>query len=311
MRRHKRGEEGVVLVIWAVALTALVGFLALAVNLGNLVQSGQNVQNAADAAAVSGATILGATWPQAGPSLTSTISIPTHDNGKPQYHCDVQLTECSGGGPDPYVWLDGYYDNWWGFYSYYVYQDGWWERIVPNQPSSGEVQDGQPLLQELHNDGWQCTGGWPDNQGWDWWQNNWQWCTQISNWWNSWGQTPSSGSITSDAFGLEAVDQAAHNLESLVEHDYGVDATWSACSDSPPAEGFSFVAWGPTDWGLDCIAYKVSNDGVTLWVDVDASAGPSFVENDGGTTLQGAAWAGWDKSTGRAELCSAQGANCT
>ncbi len=47
----ERDERGVILVFWVLSLTALLGFLALAINLGNLVQSNDNVQNAADSAA--------------------------------------------------------------------------------------------------------------------------------------------------------------------------------------------------------------------------------------------------------------------
>lgn len=54
-RPRRRDERGVVLVLWTVALTALLGFVAMALDLGNLVQSGTNVQDAADAAALAGA----------------------------------------------------------------------------------------------------------------------------------------------------------------------------------------------------------------------------------------------------------------
>ena len=59
-RRHtlcqcSKEEDGVILVFWAVSLVALVGFLALVLNIGNLLQSSDNVQNAADSAAVFGA----------------------------------------------------------------------------------------------------------------------------------------------------------------------------------------------------------------------------------------------------------------
>jgi hypothetical protein len=54
--QRSKQEEGVILVFWAVSLAALVGFLALVLNIGNLLQSSDNVQNAADSAAISGAT---------------------------------------------------------------------------------------------------------------------------------------------------------------------------------------------------------------------------------------------------------------
>ena len=58
--RHEtpRSEEGAVLVIFAISFTALLGFAALAVDLGNIAQNHLNTQNAADAAALAGVTSL-------------------------------------------------------------------------------------------------------------------------------------------------------------------------------------------------------------------------------------------------------------
>ncbi len=53
-----RSEEGAVLVIFAISFSALLGFAALAVDLGNTAQSHLNTQNAADAAALAGVTAL-------------------------------------------------------------------------------------------------------------------------------------------------------------------------------------------------------------------------------------------------------------
>src|SRR5665213_1006078 len=53
-----RSEVGAVLVIFAISFTALLGFAALAIDLGNTAQSHLNTQNAADAAALAGMTVL-------------------------------------------------------------------------------------------------------------------------------------------------------------------------------------------------------------------------------------------------------------
>ncbi len=53
-----RSEEGAILVIFAISFTALLGFAALAIDLGNTAQSHLNTQNAADAAALAGVTAL-------------------------------------------------------------------------------------------------------------------------------------------------------------------------------------------------------------------------------------------------------------
>lgn len=52
-------DDGVILIIWTMALTALLGFVALALAAGDYVQSNGNTQNAADAAALAAATVVG------------------------------------------------------------------------------------------------------------------------------------------------------------------------------------------------------------------------------------------------------------
>jgi uncharacterized membrane protein len=49
--RH-RGDEGVYLVIWAVAIVCILHFAALAIDLGNIAQTKQHAQNSADWAAL-------------------------------------------------------------------------------------------------------------------------------------------------------------------------------------------------------------------------------------------------------------------
>jgi Flp pilus assembly protein TadG len=57
-RETSRSEDGAILVIFAISFSALLGFAALAVDLGNTAQSHLNTQNAADAAALAGVTAL-------------------------------------------------------------------------------------------------------------------------------------------------------------------------------------------------------------------------------------------------------------
>lgn len=56
--RGPKQEDGVILVLWVVSLTAMLGFVALALDLGNDVQAATNIQNVADAAAIAGASQL-------------------------------------------------------------------------------------------------------------------------------------------------------------------------------------------------------------------------------------------------------------
>lgn len=55
---ERRGERGQVLVIAALMMTALMGFLALVIDVGNAYAQRRLMQNAADAAAVAGARVL-------------------------------------------------------------------------------------------------------------------------------------------------------------------------------------------------------------------------------------------------------------
>lgn len=64
--RHRKGEEGVILVLWTAGLTAIAGFLALAIDYGYGVQASSNIQTAANAAALAAASVLAGDTPQAG-----------------------------------------------------------------------------------------------------------------------------------------------------------------------------------------------------------------------------------------------------
>ncbi len=85
LRRLGRGarragdEKGAILIIWAVALTALAGFLALAVDAGNLVQNNTNFQNGADAAALSAAADIRADTGTDAVSLSNAERAATTD----------------------------------------------------------------------------------------------------------------------------------------------------------------------------------------------------------------------------------------
>jgi hypothetical protein len=68
VRSRSTDDNGFVLVLWALALTALAAFFTFAITLGNLVQSGADVQGAADALALAGTQSSGTgIW---GPSST-------------------------------------------------------------------------------------------------------------------------------------------------------------------------------------------------------------------------------------------------
>jgi len=89
--RHEtpRSEEGAVLVIFAISFTVLLGFAALAVDLGNIAQSHLNTQNAADAAALAGVTAL-----QNGAVVTSAIT-PVEAVAQTYFVASISWNACS------------------------------------------------------------------------------------------------------------------------------------------------------------------------------------------------------------------------
>lgn len=68
--QHRSDESGVIAVLTAIGATALLACVALAMNLGNIAQTHQHAQSAVDAAALSGADLLGQ-----GESPTSVVPV--------------------------------------------------------------------------------------------------------------------------------------------------------------------------------------------------------------------------------------------
>lgn len=74
-RRRARGDDGVILVMAAVTLVALLGFAALVIDLGNVYQVRRQAQNTADAAALAGGQDL----PQ-GADVVATVKAYAEEN---------------------------------------------------------------------------------------------------------------------------------------------------------------------------------------------------------------------------------------
>ncbi len=95
--------------IWVLCLSLLAALLLGVITLGNLLQSTDNAQNAADAAALAGENLLG---PQGGNLVIGSIFIPENDR------CDIDsqrvVTRCAS-----YRWLTGNY----------IYESGQWYLI--------------------------------------------------------------------------------------------------------------------------------------------------------------------------------------
>lgn len=105
-----RSEVGAVLVIFAISFTALLGFAALAVDLGNTAQSHLNTQNAADAAALAGMTVL-----NTGPVPGVASAITSVKDVAHTYIANISWNACSPPAPFVPAVADGciafYYQN--------------------------------------------------------------------------------------------------------------------------------------------------------------------------------------------------------
>jgi hypothetical protein len=273
----RRGDDGVILVFWLLTLTALFGFMALAINLGNLLQSTDNVQNAADSGAVSGASSLAAALQSPSPFYT-TVSPAGFD-------CRVNGTQLTGciGGADPYRWLLPQ-----GGGAAYIYENlgpenaGWWQ-IVP-ESQAGDLQPGQTTDVQAFNYGTQ-SGSWFCSQETRSKRRPTR-CLEVS--------TGVGVDVTQDGALSNGLAVLATNAAlTLVEQSYGINPNWSGCSGDLPA-GFSFA-----EAGVTCIAYCIPSQGTacagtgdtTVWVMALVQAPPSFISGDGVTCTGKAAWA--------------------
>jgi hypothetical protein len=292
---RRKSDDGVILVFWLLILTALFGFMALAINLGNLLQSTDNVQNAADSAATSGASSLAAGLNSGSPFYTtvSPFGFDCRVNGS-------HITVCNG-GLDPYRWLIPQ-----GAGSAYIYENiglpnaGWWQ-IVP-ESQAGELKPGQTTDSEAFSYGTGTSGSWscsletaskrrPKR------------CLEVTT-----GVTGTQDGALSNGVPVAATNTAM----ALVQQSYGINPNWSGCSGNLPA-GFAIIAEG---WaGVTCMAYCISlsnptcggEAGTSFWVMALVQAPPSFISGDGVTCTGKAAWA---NAAGLLAAAPAPSGNC-
>ena len=262
---------------WVLTLTALFGFMALAINLGNLLQSTDNVQNAADSAALSGASSFVAGLKSGSPFYT-TVSPAGFD-------CRVsgsQIERCNGGsGPDPYGWLIPQ-----GGGSAYIYENigqqnaGWWQIVPASQ--AGDLLPGQTTDMNAFEYGTQ-SGSWSCIQET---RRNPKRCLEVTT-----GVTGTQNGALSNGLPVTATGAAM----AMLQQSYAINPNWSGCPVNPPV-GFS-VAEG---WaGVTCVAYCIPSSvtscggtgSTTFWVMALVQAPPSFIESDGVTCTGKAAWA--------------------
>jgi Putative Flp pilus-assembly TadE/G-like len=280
--RPQRGDEGIVLILWVFAITALLGCLALSVDLGNLAQQAGNVQNAADSAAISAALILGAQSQSTLGGLVDTlpVGIPAKDR------CDSELHSCG-----QYGWLDGYY----------LYEGNQWLEIVSSDPEPGQVLDESALADGVASGDWTCTSRLSMHN----------YCRQLSDsaTFDTSDSAPEEWALSDDGAAIEAAISATTWAKSLVQQTYGITADWSGCPGAP-ATGFSFAVWPGSAQPTTCIEYKINKVNDTgqwdaiFYVDILASPGDFFFSADpasyGVPYVERSAWA----SSGMGGLCS-------
>jgi hypothetical protein len=249
-RKHARGDDGVILVFWALCLPVLLGLLLATIQLGNLLQSTDNArnvadataqnaadataQNAADAAATAAASYLATIHPTGQMVVQSIpiICLRTVRHGR----TTTMSCECSVGAQDVisscahYDWLDGYY----------IYETDQWEAVGSQVSFSTALSDPAGT--------WTCQSRDPTTN----------YCSEL----NVYPPDQSYGVNGSVSDG-DTISQAltATATAMSVEGNYGV-ANYSGCT--PPA-GF-LLAEGPSaqnPTGVTCIGYDAAG---TIWV---------------------------------------------
>jgi hypothetical protein len=261
--RFRKGDEGVILVLWVLALAALAGFLALVIDLGNLEQSSDNVQNAADSAAISAADVLGPNVADAEP--LSTLNIPL------SAQCQVYWVE-------GVYYLDGcaHLRRWLGS-SYSIYEGGAWLTIGTQISASQAFSDGTQSNSPWGGP-WTCSqrtftfGG--------------VYCTQlttnVSAW--PWADNALAHGADIDQF-LTSLAAAANDAESLVQHAYSVSSNWT----SPSCE-LQPYPWADAAAGR-CLEYEIVGSDAVFAVNVISPGSSLFFADDGITSISKHAWA--------------------
>jgi hypothetical protein len=257
----------VILVLWALFLPVLAGLVVGVIALGNLLQSADNTQNAADAAALAAAGAL-VTAQNPPPMVVNSIPIPWSDE------CQVgpkdTITTCTGTTSDEtqcshYNWLCGYA----------IYEVDTWLLIWTDPDATKAIS--------YAGSAWTCTrvSTGPGHHH----HHGQPYCVEL----NIYPPGPTSGSNSSlSDDNTVTVATMATREAMFVEANYGF-TSYSACTPPPDF----FLALGPTS---TCIGYDA--DG-TIWVSVPD---PGIFPGSGFGAAVKSAWATW--AGGTAVLCS-------
>jgi Putative Flp pilus-assembly TadE/G-like len=274
-KSHREGddERGVILVFWVLCLSLLAALFVGVLALGNLLQSSDNAQNAADAAALAGEDIMGPALSQPGGLVVSSIFIPRNDQ------CLInsrrEITACASGH---YGWLSGNY----------IYEGDQWlligSAVSPTSALSYASKAYPPP--QYPAPAWICPSLWPPTK-----KHPARYCDGI----NVYTPGPPYGlnaSLTNSAT-FDAAANAITEAEAI-QKSYGF-TSYSGCS--APANYFLVEA------GVTCIGY---DPGGTVWVTVPD---PALIDGTGLSPVQKTSWA-TTFSSGTVGLCSPPSENC-
>lgn len=238
--RCPQRDSGTILVLWALALSVLLGCMALGLDLGNLEQEAVNVQDAADSAALAGATTL---KPALSQLVEPVVAIPGRT-------CKVTTTNqwlsC-----DNFDWLDEHYlydrQPPPGAYCGARPCSGWWKLVgLVQQP--GQLSDVQAFDDGTSAGPWTCAYSEAIITR----HHLVTYCGAL----DTGVAEPFANWDLSESLAHNPALTATKNAIDIVSH-YGLSPQWSACSLSYLSGQLElFLAEG---WqGTTCLAYGVT-----------------------------------------------------
>ena len=230
VRKSERGDEGVILVLWALCLSMLATLMLGVIALGNLLQSTDNAQNAADAAALAAENLLG---PDDGNLFIGSIFIPRNDE------CDVSqrmVTQCLH-----YGWLTSVSPT-----GTYIYEGDEWHLI-----GNGDVSPTDAL--RYASNAWICPSLWPGHK-----HQPARYCEGINIYRPGAGEV--NASLSDGSSITEAIDATGKAMS--IEQNYGFNSS-SGCTAPPDlllanTSAEAAAQLGESQMGVSCISYDAA-----------------------------------------------------
>jgi hypothetical protein len=286
--RSWRRDDGAILVIWALALASLATLLAIVVDIGDLVQSTANLQDASDSVAISEANLLvpylvpdglSPRRPIPGQLVVGAIPVPRQAQCRQGWSGLLSCANMS--------WLD----------SYYLYEPLPGAGLSIDQVvagaarSPGEISELGAFSDLTGTGSWECArwsshqwpGGGPMDD-----------CLRLVPVQPGWGPLAVGSDLPG---GTPTFSSVSREAVALAERAYGEAGAWATCS-GPPA-GFAASTAAPA-----CTAYEVEATGaVVVWA--NARKAPGWLIASGPLSeVQRSSWATTGGPGSPATLCT-------